>query len=84
MNPIALHAANPGPMTGTGNWTWLVPGRVPTLIDAGVGELEHLEALERALGGAPLQQVLVTHGHLQKLEREGRAARRADRWSVVE
>lgn len=50
-------------MTGAGNWTWLIPGRVPTLIDAGVGDPRHLDALEEALGGAPLAQVLVTHGH---------------------
>lgn len=54
-------------MTGAGNWTWLIPGRVPTLIDAGVGNPRHLDALEEALqealGGAPLAQVLVTHGH---------------------
>jgi glyoxylase-like metal-dependent hydrolase (beta-lactamase superfamily II) len=63
MKPIAVHAANPGPMTGTGNWTWLIAGRVPTLIDAGTGQEEHLQALERALGGATLAQVLVTHAH---------------------
>ncbi len=50
-------------MTGAGNWTWLIPGRVPTLIDAGVGEPTHLDALDQALGGAALRQVLVTHGH---------------------
>ena len=50
-------------MTGAGNWTWLIPGRVPTLVDAGVGRLPHLDALEEALGGATLAQVLVTHGH---------------------
>lgn len=50
-------------MTGGGNWTWLIPGRVPTLIDAGVGEARHLDALDRALGAAALAQVLVTHGH---------------------
>jgi len=63
MRPIAVHAFNPGPMTGAGNWTWLVPGRVATLIDAGSGEARHLEALESALAGATLAQVLVTHGH---------------------
>lgn len=63
MKPLALHAANPGPMTGSGNWTWLIPGRVPTLVDAGVGEPQHLEALDRALGDATLARVLVTHGH---------------------
>ncbi len=50
-------------MTGQGNWTWLLTGRVPTLIDAGVGEPGHLEAIESALGGVELAQVLVTHGH---------------------
>ncbi len=63
LNPVPLHAANPGPMTGSGNWTWLLPGRVPTLIDAGTGEPAHLDALHRALGAAPLAQVLVTHAH---------------------
>jgi len=64
MKPIPIHAFNPGPLTGDGNMTWLLPGQVPTLIDAGTGEPEHLEALERALGGARLAQVLVTHGHI--------------------
>jgi len=50
-------------MTGEGNWTWLLPGRVPTLVDAGTGIASHLDALERALGGARLSQVLVTHAH---------------------
>jgi glyoxylase-like metal-dependent hydrolase (beta-lactamase superfamily II) len=51
-------------MTGDGNTTWLIPGHVPTLIDAGTGESQHLDALERALGGARLAQVLVTHTHV--------------------
>lgn len=63
MDPIALHAHNPGPYTGDGNWTWLIPGRVTTLIDAGTGETTHLDEVERALDGAPLAQVLVTHAH---------------------
>jgi glyoxylase-like metal-dependent hydrolase (beta-lactamase superfamily II) len=63
VNPIAVHAFNPGPMTGTGNATWLIPGAVPTLIDAGTGEPQHIAALEQALGGSPLAQVLVTHSH---------------------
>jgi glyoxylase-like metal-dependent hydrolase (beta-lactamase superfamily II) len=50
-------------MTGEGNWTWLIPGRVPTLIDAGDGDPRHLDAIEAALAGAPLSQVLVTHSH---------------------
>src|SRR5689334_11498643 len=62
-HPIAIHAFNPGPMTGAGNSTWLIPGRVPTLIDAGTGDARHLEAIEQALQGASLVQVLVTHSH---------------------
>jgi glyoxylase-like metal-dependent hydrolase (beta-lactamase superfamily II) len=50
-------------MTGEGNWTWLIPGRVPTLVDAGTGDARYLAALNDALGGATLAQVLVTHGH---------------------
>jgi glyoxylase-like metal-dependent hydrolase (beta-lactamase superfamily II) len=50
-------------MTGAGNWTWLIPGEVPTLIDAGTGEAQHLAALDAALNGARLVQVLVTHAH---------------------
>lgn len=63
LDPVPLHAANPGPITGAGNWTWLLQGRTPTLIDAGVGEPSHLEALARALDGSTLAQVLVTHAH---------------------
>jgi glyoxylase-like metal-dependent hydrolase (beta-lactamase superfamily II) len=63
LKATAIHAFNPGPITGAGNWTWLVPGRVPTLIDAGTGDTRHLDALERALAGNALAQVLVTHAH---------------------
>ena len=63
MKPIPLHAFNPGPYTGDGNWTWLIRGRVTTLIDAGTGESRHLEAIEEALDGAALSHVIVTHGH---------------------
>lgn len=63
MKSIPIHAFNPGPYTGAGNWTWLIRGGVTTLVDAGTGEPQHLEALERALDGAALKQVIVTHGH---------------------
>ena len=64
MKVIPIHAFNPSPLTGDGNTTWLLPGHVPTLIDAGTGEARHLDALEHALGGARLAQVLVTHSHV--------------------
>ena len=64
MNPIPVFAFNPGPITGDGNWTWLLPGKVPTLIDAGTGESAHLTAIENALAGARLELGIVTHGHV--------------------
>jgi glyoxylase-like metal-dependent hydrolase (beta-lactamase superfamily II) len=64
LNPVPIHAFNPGPITGDGNWTWLVGGRVPTLIDAGTGDARHVAGVEQALGGRTLAQVLVTHAHV--------------------
>lgn len=63
MRPIAIHACNAGPMPGSGNWTWLINGRRPTLIDAGIGSAKHLDAVEAVLDRVGLAQVLVTHGH---------------------
>jgi glyoxylase-like metal-dependent hydrolase (beta-lactamase superfamily II) len=64
LNPVSIYAFNPGPITGDGNWTWLIPGQLPTLVDAGTGDPRHLDALETALAGSRLEQVLVTHGHI--------------------
>jgi glyoxylase-like metal-dependent hydrolase (beta-lactamase superfamily II) len=61
---ILLRAGNASEWTGpTGNNTWLLPGRTPALVDAGVGHAAHLEALAAALGRAALASVLITHGH---------------------
>ena len=62
MKPLALHAANPGPFTGEGNWTYLIDGDEPVLIDAGVGNAPHLDAIDTAAGNRPLHLV-VTHAH---------------------
>jgi glyoxylase-like metal-dependent hydrolase (beta-lactamase superfamily II) len=65
--PRLLSAHNPGPMTGSGNNTYLLAGenRSAALIDAGVGDARHLADLQSALvaAGAQLDSVLVTHGH---------------------
>ena len=62
-DPRLLFADNPGPLTGSGNNTWLIDGAEPALIDAGVGAASHIDAIARALAGRTLGHVLVTHGH---------------------
>jgi glyoxylase-like metal-dependent hydrolase (beta-lactamase superfamily II) len=62
--PLLIHARNASEWTGpTGNNTWLLTGREPALVDAGVGHPEHLADIERALDGATLARVFITHGH---------------------
>lgn len=64
---VRVEACNPGPMTGTGNHTYLLiePGGGALLVDAGIGEPEHVHALTQALQqrGAHLDLVIVTHAH---------------------
>ncbi len=62
MNVLPLHAGNPNPMTGAGNWTYLVGGPRPVLIDAGVGMPDHLSAIADAAPEGP-HRVVVTHAH---------------------
>ena len=61
--PFLIAAFNPGTLTGPGNNTYFFDGAEPTLIDAGVGKPEHLEAIAAHLNGRALARVLVTHGH---------------------
>jgi glyoxylase-like metal-dependent hydrolase (beta-lactamase superfamily II) len=64
VNVELIPAGNASAWTGpTGNNTWLLRGRVPALVDAGVGHPEHIDAIAGALHGQPLARVLVTHGH---------------------
>jgi glyoxylase-like metal-dependent hydrolase (beta-lactamase superfamily II) len=49
-------------MTGSGNWTYLLPGAHPVLIDAGIGVPAHLDAISQQRADGP-SHVLVTHGH---------------------
>lgn len=61
-------APNPGPYTGPGTNTWVVgdgPARV--VIDPGPDDQAHLASVTRALGGAALGVVLVTHSHADHL-----------------
>jgi glyoxylase-like metal-dependent hydrolase (beta-lactamase superfamily II) len=71
-DPLLLSAHNPSPMTGAGNNTYLIAGDhgSATLIDAGVGEPQHLADIDAALAAhhARLDRVLVTHGHRDHAE----------------
>lgn len=62
MKPRFLHAGNPGPLTGDGNWTYLIDGERPVLVDAGVGTPSHLDDIDAAVGTRDLHLV-VTHAH---------------------
>jgi glyoxylase-like metal-dependent hydrolase (beta-lactamase superfamily II) len=72
LTPIDLDARNPGPMTGSGNHTYLLvdDDGAAALVDAGVGKPEHLDALAAELDarGATLVHVLPTHGHRDHVE----------------
>ena len=74
---ILLPAGNASAWTGpTGNNTYLLPGAVPTLIDAGVGKADHIDAIARALAGSSLALVLITHGHPDHVQGAPSIARR--------
>lgn len=79
--PELIFAQNPGPLTGSGNNTWLLDGAEPTLIDAGVGKPGHVDAIAERLGGRALARVLVTHGHADHAS--GVPALRA-RWPAID
>jgi glyoxylase-like metal-dependent hydrolase (beta-lactamase superfamily II) len=65
--PILIAAHNPSAMTGPGNNTYLIAGSdgSAALIDAGVGQPQHLTELADRLSAehCQLRHVLVTHGH---------------------
>jgi glyoxylase-like metal-dependent hydrolase (beta-lactamase superfamily II) len=82
MDVVTLPAFNPGAYTGPGgNNTFLIHGAEPALVDAGVGDPRHLEALAEALGGRALARVLVTHGHS---DHASGVAAIAEQWPSVE
>jgi len=63
---------NPGPFTGPGTNTYLVgTGRQPLLLDTGQGLPQYLPLLERALyetrASETLQEIVLTHGHVDHL-----------------
>ncbi len=76
MRVARLPAFNPGPYTGDGTNTYLVLGRAPLLVDAGVGDARHLDAIAAALAGRSLARVVVTHHHSDHVKGIGAVAAR--------
>jgi glyoxylase-like metal-dependent hydrolase (beta-lactamase superfamily II) len=58
-----LIAPNPSPMTLDGTRTFIVGRERPVVIDPGPDAPRHLDAIERALGGAVPVAILLTHAH---------------------
>ena len=55
-------APNPGMMTGPGTNTYLVGTSEIAVIDTGVADSAHLDAIETAASG-PIKWILITHAH---------------------
>ncbi|WP_300975397.1 MBL fold metallo-hydrolase [Sphingomonas sp. LHG3406-1] len=58
-----LLAPNPSPFTGEGTWVHLIGTDRLAVLDPGPAIPEHLDALEAAIAGRPVDAILVTHTH---------------------
>ncbi len=56
-------APNPSPMTGEGTNSYLLGRNRLVVIDPGPEDASHLDALRAAIGGLPVEAILVTHAH---------------------
>ncbi len=57
-------APNPSPMTFMGTNTYLLGDARLTIVDPGPESSEHLSAILAAIKGRPVDQIIVTHSHL--------------------
>lgn len=58
-----LLAPNPSPFTGAGTWVHLIGEERLAILDPGPADPAHLDALEAAIAGRPVDAILVTHTH---------------------
>ena len=56
-------ANNPSPFTYTGTQSYLIGEREVAVIDPGPDLPEHIDALEKAIGGRPVVAIMCTHTH---------------------
>lgn len=59
----AVRADNPGPLTLDGSLAYLVGEERLAVVDPGPNEETHLEALEAAVDGRPVEAICLTHAH---------------------
>ncbi len=59
-----LTAGNPGPFTFHGTNTYIIGETKLTIIDPGPADEAHLAALIAAIGGRPIEAIVVTHTHI--------------------
>jgi len=72
---VTLRANNPGPFTGPGTNTYLLGHKTKLLVDPGPDDPAHLATIVAALGGHPLDAIVVTHAHLDHSALARRLAR---------
>ena len=61
---VRITAPNAGPYTFKGTNSFIVGHDRVAVIDPGPDESTHLEALLRAVGGRPVEAIILTHTHL--------------------
>ena len=59
-----VRAPNPSPLTAEGTNTWLLGRRSLCVIDPGPEDPTHLRAVLEAIEGRPVEEIVVTHAHL--------------------
>ncbi len=60
---VRVLAPNPSPYTFTGTMSYVLGERRVAVIDPGPDDPRHLAALAGAIGGRPVEVILVTHNH---------------------
>ena len=60
---VRVTAPNAGPYTFRGTNSFLIGDERLLVVDPGPDDARHLEALRRAIGGRPVEAILLTHTH---------------------